>query len=98
MAFHNYQPGLLFVCIDANVFIIDSWPNALGRDCNNYFRQLRRSVWVFVYVSFLNYLFTMAHLQLRDSTPDDLFPMKYDMLITTVISLKYILWQNETGF
>ena len=40
----------------------------------------------------------MAHLQLRDSSPDDLFPMKYDMLITTVISLKYILWQNETGF
>ena len=30
MAFHNYQSGLLFVCIDANVFIIDSWPNALG--------------------------------------------------------------------
>ena len=51
MAFHNYQSGLLFMCIDANVFIIDSWHN-----CNHYFRQLRRSAWV----SFLNYLFTMA--------------------------------------
>ena len=51
MAFHNYQSGLLFMCIDANVFIIDSWHN-----CNHYFRQLRRSAWV----SFLNYLFTVT--------------------------------------
>ena len=43
MAFHNYQNGLLFVCIDANVFTIDSWPAALGHDnCNYNFRLLSR--------------------------------------------------------
>ena len=38
----------------------------------------------------------MAHLQLRDSSPDDLFPM--NTICWLPISLKYILWQNETGF
>ena len=46
MTFHNYQSGLLFVCIDANVFAIDSWPNALGHDdCDHNFSQLCRSAW-----------------------------------------------------
>ena len=85
MAFHNYQSGLLFMCIDANVFIIDSWHN-----CNHYFRQLRRSAWV----SFLSYLFTMAHLQLRDSSPDDLFPMKYNMLITNFVEIYFVTKRN----
>ena len=76
------------MCIDADVFIIDSWPNALRHNCNHYFRQLR------VYVSFLNYLLTMAHLQLRASSPDDLFPMKCDMLITNFVEIYFVTKRN----
>ena len=38
----------------------------------------------------------MAHLQLRDSSPDDLFPMKYDMMITNFVETYFVT--NETEF
>ena len=36
----------------------------------------------------------MAHLQLRDSSPDDLFPMKYDMLITNFVEIYFVTKRN----
>ena len=39
-------------------------------------------------------LFTMAHLQLHDSSPDDLFPMKYDMLIINFVEIYFVTKRN----
>ena len=41
-----------------------------------------------------NGAFTIAHLQLRDSSPDDLFPMKYDMLITNFVEIYFVTKRN----
>ena len=36
----------------------------------------------------------MAHLQLRDSSPDDLFAMKYDMIITNFVEIYFVTKRN----
>ena len=36
----------------------------------------------------------MAHLQLRDSSPGDLFPMKYNMPITNFVEIYFVIKRN----